>query len=146
MSWLTTVLVLLVCFDVVRRYLFKSSAAWVIEMEWHLFAVIFLLGAGYTLKHQKHVRVDLFYEKFDMVDRASVNFIGSLCFLVPWCLVMIWVSTQYAYQSFLLNEGSPDPGGLPARYVIKFFIPLGLFLLFLQAIAEAIRAYKVIKS
>lgn len=145
-SWLTTILVVFVCFDVFRRYLLKDSAAWIMELEWHFFAVIFLLGAAYTLKHNKHVRVDLFYEKFSERDKALVNLIGAVVFLVPWCCVLIYVSYKYAYNSFSILESSPDPGGLPGRYVIKFVIVLGLFLLLLQTIAVIIESWQILKK
>ena len=139
-AWFTTLLVLLVCFDVITRYLYNDTAAWIMELEWHFFALIFLLGSGYALKHDRHVRVDLFYSKFSPKDKAFVNFIGSLLFLIPWCLVVIYFSYEYALGSYKINEGSPDPGGLPARYIIKFAIPLGIGLLLLQAISNLIEA------
>lgn len=139
-SWLTTALVVLVIYDVVRRYLLSDTETWIMELEWHLFALIFLLGAGYALKHNKHVRVDLFYAKFSERDKALVNFIGSLLFLLPWCLFIIYAAWQYAYESFLIRETSPDPGGLPALYIIKFAIVLGIFLLFLQGLSELIKS------
>lgn len=145
-AWLTTALVGLVCFDVIRRYLLRDSSAWIMELEWHLFAIIFLLGAAYTLQEDKHVRVDLFYEKFTSRDKAKVNFWGSVVFLIPWCLVLSWVSLKYAMNSFAILEGSPDPGGLPARYIIKFCIPLGMTLLLLQAVVIAIRSWHQMKK
>lgn len=145
-AWLTTLLVLLVCVDVVSRYLFNTTKAWVIELEWHLFALIFLLGAGYALKHDRHVRVDLFYLKFTPRDQALVNFIGGLIFLIPWCLLIIYASWGYAWESYLMGETSPDPGGLPARYVIKFAILAGAFLLLLQGIASVIRSYATLRD
>lgn len=139
-SWLTTLLVILVCFDVVTRYLFSDTQAWIMELEWHLFALIFLLGAGYAFKHDRHVRVDLFYTRFSPKDRALVNLIGGVLFLLPWCFLIIYVSFQYALASFLIRETSPDPGGLPAFYPIKFAITIGVFLLLLQAIASIIQS------
>lgn len=131
-SWLTAILMVLVCFNVAMRYLFNHAEAWRTELEWHIFALIFLLAAGYTLKHDKHVRVDLFYAKFSEKKKALVNFTGTLLFLVPWCIVVIITAYHYAHSSWLMNEGSPD-NGLPARYIIKSMIALGFFLLLLQA-------------
>lgn len=139
-SWLTTILVVLVCFDVIIRYLFSDTKAWIMELEWHLFALTFLLGAAYCFLHDKHVRVDLFYAKFPEKDKALVNFIGALLFLIPWCIVIIWVSFNYARQSFLIGETSPDPGGLPALYIVKFAITAGVFLLLLQGISSLIKS------
>jgi len=143
-SWLTGFLVLLVCFDVTRRYFFQETAAWIMELEWHLFALIFLLGAGYALKHDRHVRVDLFYANFSAKDKAWVNFLGTLIFLIPWCVLIIYTSYYYALGSYQIGEGSPDPGGLPARYLIKFAITLGTTFLLLQAFSLAAQSLLVI--
>lgn len=136
-SWLTTVLVAVVCYDVFTRYLLKSSLVAIQELQWHLFAVIFLIGAAYTLKHGKHVRVDVFYNRFPAKTRAWVDFIGSLIFLLPFCLVAIWCSHTFVINAFIIGEGSPDPGGLPARFILKAAIPVGFFLLALQGLALA---------
>lgn len=139
-SWLNLVLVILVCFDVVIRYMFNQTAAWINELEWHLFAVVFLLGAGYTLKHDRHVRVDLFFTNFSKKDQALVNFIGSLLFLIPWSAIICYFAFSYSLDSWQMGETSPDPGGLPMRYVVKFAMVLGMFLLFLQGISSLIHA------
>lgn len=145
-AWLTVILVIIMCTDVTLRYLFNNTKAWIIELEWHLFALIFLLGAGYAFKHDRHVRVDLFYDRFSKRDQAWINLLGGVVFLIPWCLVMIYFTFQYAQSSFMIGEGSPDPGGLPARYLIKFSVTLGLILLLLQAIASVIDSYFVIST
>jgi TRAP-type mannitol/chloroaromatic compound transport system permease small subunit len=145
-SWLNGVLVLLVCADVVSRFLFQETAAWVMELEWHLFALIFLLGSGYALRHNRHVRVDLFYNRFAPRDRALADLIGGAVLLIPWCILIIYFSSSYAWSSFLIREGSPDPGGLPARYLIKFAIPLGFLLLLLQGIASVLEAWKTYRK
>lgn len=141
-SWLTLVLVILVCFDVVIRYVFSNSSAWIMELEWHLFSLIFLIGAAYAFKHDRHVRVDLFYSKFSAKEKALVDLVGNVIFLIPWCVIILVYSFEYAMTSFRIGEISPDPGGLPARYLIKFAITLGIFLLLLQAIAQALRSYQ----
>ena len=134
-SWLTTVLVLVVCYDVFTRYFLKKSSVAVQELEWHLFAIIFLVGAAYTLKHDRHVRVDVFYMKFKPKLKAWVNFLGSLLFLIPFCSIGIWSSKSFVMNSFLIGEGSPDPGGLPARFILKAIIPFGFLLLLIQGFA-----------
>lgn len=134
-SWLTTVLVLVVCYDVFTRYFLKSSSVAVQELEWHLFAVIFLIGAAYTLKYDQHVRVDVFYMRFKPNVQPWIDLLGSLIFLIPFCLLGIWSSKIFVINSFLIKETSPDPGGLPARYILKAVIPVGFFLLLLQGIA-----------
>lgn len=139
-AWCTGLLVAVVCFDVLARKLFNFSKIWIMDLEWHLFSLIFLMAAGYALKHDRHVRVDLFYDQYSAKDKALTNFWGSLLFLIPWCLIVIYYSTGYAVESFLLKEGSPEPGGLPARYVIKLCISIGIGLLLLQAIANLIES------
>ena len=140
-AWLTTILVIVVGYDVITRYLLKSSSVAVQELEWHIFSVIFLIASAYTLRHNKHVRVDVLYVNFTPKTRALVNFLGSLLFLMPLCLVGIWSSQNFVMNSFNIGEISPDPGGLPYRFVLKAMIPLGFILIFLQGIAMACRSW-----
>jgi TRAP-type mannitol/chloroaromatic compound transport system permease small subunit len=145
-SWLALALVILTCGDVLFRYLFSKTQAWVMELEWHLFALTFLFGAGYALKHDRHVRVDLFYSRFSEKNKALVDFVGTLILLVPWCIMLIWFSWDYAQTSWMIREGSPDPGGLPARYLIKFAIPLGIGLLLLQAFSKLLTSWQSLRA
>jgi TRAP-type mannitol/chloroaromatic compound transport system permease small subunit len=143
-SWLVIAMVLLVSYDVTMRYVFSSGSVALQELEWHLFSIIFLLGAAFTLRHDDHVRLDLFYHSRFMNDyrRAWVNLIGSLCCLIPFCLLVIISSLPFVQQSFLHLESSPDPGGLPYRWLLKSAIPLGFALLVLQGISEAAKSLR----
>lgn len=143
-AWLVLALVLLVTYDVSMRYLFSSGSIALQEMEWHLFSVIFLVGAAYTLKHDDHVRLDLFYQSRFMTDyrRAWVNLLGSIFFLLPFCLLIIYCSWPFVSLSFSSLEQSPDPGGLPYRWLLKAVIPTGFSLLLLQGIADVLRNIK----
>lgn len=145
-SWLTVVLVLVTCYDVIVRYVFKESSVAFQELEWHLFAVIFLASAAYTLKIDDHVRVDIFYSRFSLRKKALVDFICSVLFLIPFCLLVIYSSKDFVINSFLIKETSPDVGGLPARYIIKTFIPISFFLLLLQGLALTFKSYLNLKS
>lgn len=136
-SWLTLVLVLVVCYDVFTRYLLETSVVAVQELQWHIFSIIFLIAAAYSLKHDKHVRVDVLYTRFSEKNRAWIDFFGSLIFLIPFCALAIWCSQNFVESSFKFAETSPDPGGLPARYILKACIPLGFFLLLLQGFGLA---------
>lgn len=138
--WLSSVLVLVVCYDVFTRYALKTSSVAVQELEWHIFALLFLIAAAYSLKHDRHVRVDVFYLKFSERGKAWVDFLGSLVFLVPLCIIAILASQHFVLNSFRIGEISPDPGGLPARYLLKSAIPLGFFLLLLQALSLSFRS------
>ncbi len=117
------------------RYLFSFSKNWILELEWHIFAVLFLIGASYGLKHDKHVRVDVFYQNMKPKTKAWINLIGTLIFLLPWCYVVVKTSAGFALNSWYMGEGSPNPGGLPARYIIKSIIPLAFVLLGLEGVA-----------
>lgn len=139
-SWLTTILMFIICVDVILRYLFSSSANWIVELEWHISAVIFLIGASYTLMYDKHVRVDLFYERLDTRKRNWVNVLGILIFVVPWSIVLIYHGWNYAASSFSYGQGSSQPNGLPARYIIKSFIPIGFCLLLLAGMSIVIKS------
>ena len=141
-SYVNILLVLLICADVLLRYFFNATQKWVIELEWHFFALIFLIGASYALKEDKHVRVDLFYQSFTKDRKAWVNLLGNMLFLIPWCIVIIYTSIKYANVSFSYREASPDPGGLPARYLIKYAISVGFLLLMIQAILNSIKEIK----
>ena len=145
-SWLTVILIIVVCLDVLRRKFFSQTEAWIIELESHLFALLFLFGAAYTFLHDRHVRVDVFYSKQSKKEKAWTNIGGIVLLLFPWCCLLIYWSIHYAWQSFLMGEGSPNPNGLPALYLIKFAIPLAIFLLLLQGISELIKSMLIIRE
>jgi TRAP-type mannitol/chloroaromatic compound transport system permease small subunit len=140
-SWVTALVVVVVFVDVVMRYLFKTSFVFTQELEWHLFAFIFLMGAGYTLLKDGHVRVDIFYQQMSPQMRAWVNFIGVLLFLIPGCYLIIATSAKFVYNSWSVMEGSPDPGGIPYRYILKACIPAGFFLILLQGISLGLNSF-----
>lgn len=141
-SWLTFLLVVIIVIDVALRYLFSITSAASFELEWHLFATIFLLGAAWTLQEDRHVRVDVFYHQFSDRKKAWVNLTGTLLFLLPFCVVGFWESLSFVQSSFELRETSPQPGGLPYRYVIKSTIPLAFLLLGMQAVSLLTKAIK----
>lgn len=131
-GFLTILLVVLVTVDVVNRYFLDISSVAVQELEWHLFAAAFLIGAAYTLREDSHVRVDLFYSKFKPKTQAWINLIGFLLFFLPFCMIIIISSKDFVIMSFNIAEKSPDPGGLPARYILKSVLPLSFLLLIFQ--------------
>ncbi len=123
------------------RYVFQSGSIGIQELEWHLFSVIFLIGAAYTLKHDEHVRLDVLYRSKFINDktRAWIDAFGAIFILLPFCILIVVSTWPFISQAFIHNEASPDPGGLPARWLIKSMIPIGFGLLFLQGIAESIK-------
>ncbi len=145
-SWFTFVLVLVTCYDVFTRYILNESSIALQELEWHLFAIIFLMSAAYTLIKDEHVRVDVFYSRFSEVKKAWINFLGAIILLIPFCVLAIYTSKNFVINSFLFRETSPDAGGLPARYIIKGFIPFSFIFLLLQGISLAFKSFLEIKN
>jgi len=140
-AWVVLAMVILVSYDVAMRYFFRSGSVGLQELEWHLFSIIFLIGGAYTLKHDDHVRLDLIYRSRFMDDyrRAWLNLIGSVLFLIPFCVLIIICSWPFLSQSFIYSESSPDAGGLTHRWLLKSAIPAGFGLLLIHGIGDAIR-------
>jgi len=134
-AWVTLALVVVIFVDVVMRYLFNTSYVFTQELEWHLFGFIFLIGAGYTLLHDGHVRVDIIYQRLGLKGQAWINLLGVIFFLIPGCLMVMITSWKFVANSFMIMEGSPDPGGIPLRFIVKGCIPAGFFLLLIQGIS-----------
>ncbi len=139
-AWATALVVLVVFVDVVMRYALNMSFVFTQELEWHLFAFIFLMGAGYTLLKDGHVRVDIFYQRLSARSQAWINLIGVLLFLIPGCVMIIATSWGFVASSWVAMEGSPDPGGIPYRFVLKACIPAGFVLVLLQGISLGIKS------
>ena len=146
--WLVLLMVMIGVWNVIGRYLGRwlgqnlTSNA-LIEIQWYLFDLVFLFGAAYALKHNSHVRVDLFYKDWSRRRKALANFIGTLLFLIPFCLMVIYYSWGTIVNSWKIWEMSPDPGGLP-RYPIKSTIVVSFVLLILQGFSEAIKNWAII--
>ncbi|MFQ5693240.1 MAG: TRAP transporter small permease subunit [Nitrospinota bacterium] len=140
----TLVMVLVTVVDVLMRYLFKAGSVGIQELEWHLFGVVFLLGAAYTLLHDEHVRVDIFYARMSVRGKARVDLFGALFFCIPLCILVIATSWSFVISSWQFWEGSPDPGGLPARYLLKTAVPVGFLLVALQGLSMAASSLRVL--
>ncbi|MDJ0845829.1 TRAP transporter small permease subunit [Crocosphaera sp.] len=145
--WLVLLMIFVGVWNVVGRDLGlligqKLTPNGLIEVQWYLFDLVFLLGAAYTLKHDDHVRVDLFYKDWSPKRKALANFIGVFIFLIPFCLMIIYYSWGNVINSWKILEMSPDPGGLP-RYPIKSMIIVSYILLIFQGVAEAIKNWAI---
>jgi TRAP-type mannitol/chloroaromatic compound transport system permease small subunit len=143
-AWLNLLMVLLLCLDVFLRYILGFSSNALLELEWHLFGLIFLLGSAYTLQMDKHVRVDVFYHSLSEKHKSMIDVFGSVFLLIPWCVIAIGTCYRYASNSFYIRENSPNPGGLPAWYVIKYAIVACFVLLLLQAIVLIYEKIKIL--
>lgn len=144
-SFLLFLMVLNVSFDVMMRYLFHNSSVGMQEMEWHLFAVIFLFGIGIALKEEGHVRVDFLFDNFSVRKKAIINILGTLFFLLPFALLILTGSFEFVNDAYITQEISEDPGGLPFRWLIKGMIPLSFIFLSFSAVGyilQNIRLYK----
>ncbi len=143
--WLVLLATLISAGNAVMRYGFDlSSNAW-LEIQWYLFGLIFLLGAGYTLKHNGHVRIDILHGRFSPRLRAWIDLLGGLLFLLPLCVLLVWMGWEGFAASWAVDETSPDAGGL-LRWPIKLAIPVGFALLLLQGVAEVIKRAAVLSG
>jgi len=147
-SWLILGMVLLISYDVAMRYLFQQGSVALQELEWHLFALVFLLGGAYTQKHDEHVRVDILYQSRFVSDRgrAWINIAGSLLFLFPFCILILITTWPFVENAFYYQEGSPDPGGLPSRFILKGAILLAFAMIMLQGLADLLRQIRVLQN
>ncbi|MBP6985479.1 MAG: TRAP transporter small permease subunit [Alphaproteobacteria bacterium] len=139
-SWLTLVIIIVIMIDVIMRYAFNTGYVVIQELQWHLFALIVMLGSGYTLLKNEHIRVDIFYQRFTPKKQAWVNLVGTIFLLFPTCLLIIYASWPFVLNSYEFFEGSPNPGGIPLRFLLKAMIPFGFFLVLLQGSCTAIRS------
>lgn len=148
--WLTLAMVVIGAYNALVRYLDRYSGLGLssntyIEAQWYLFSLVFLLAAAYTLKHDAHVRVDVLYGRLSDKGKAWINVLGTLLFLIPFCILMLWVSWPSVVNSWAVWEVSPDPGGLP-RYPIKTMIPVAFLLLLVQACSLLIKQLAVLRD
>jgi TRAP-type mannitol/chloroaromatic compound transport system permease small subunit len=139
-AWLVLAVVLLQFALVVARYLFGLGSIWLTETVIYAHATLFMLAAAWTLHASGHVRVDVFYADASARTRARVDLIGALLLLLPFMLVLLWLSVPYAARSWAIFEHSQEASGLPLVFVFKTLIPLFALLMALQGIAQAIRA------
>jgi len=149
-GWLAAVLAmllaLLVGYDALMRYFFSGGLIALQELEWHLFDIVFLLGLSYTLKHDKHVRVDILFTHYSHDTKAIVQILSMLFLLIPFALFFLNGAYEMASQSFVQQEISSDPGGLKYRFIIKGILFIAFVLLVLQSISEIIKAYQSLEQ
>ena len=137
MGWiagvLNLVMLLNVFYDAIMRYFFSTGSIAMQEMEWHLFAMVFLFGIAYALKEDGHVRVDVLYDRFSPRWKAIVNIGGTVLFLLPLSVLIVEGSVWYVTEAYTSGEVSGDPGGLPYRWLIKLVIPASFVFLIVSA-------------
>ena len=132
--------ILVIFSNVIMRYVFNTSFVFMSELEWHVFAFIFLMGAGFTLLHDGHVRVDIFYSMMDRKKQALINLLGVLFLLIPSCYVVLSTSIPWVIVAYKVGEVSIDPGGIPARFLLKATLPIGYFLMLIQGFSLFVKS------
>jgi TRAP-type mannitol/chloroaromatic compound transport system permease small subunit len=136
--------ILIIFSNVIMRYVFNTSFVFMAELEWHVFAFIFLMGAGFTLLHDGHVRVDIFYSAMDRKKQAYINFFGVILFLLPSCYLVLTTTIPWVINSYQVGEMSINPGGIPARFLLKAVLPVGYFLMLIQGASLFLKSLLII--
>nr|WP_285903192.1 TRAP transporter small permease subunit [Alkalimarinus sediminis] len=139
-SWLNIVMVVLTCLTVVLRYVFNHSSIMAQEGIMYLHAAVFLVASAYTLKHDEHVRVDIFYHKLSPRGKAAINLFGTLLLLAPVMIFIGWSSWPYIANSWSILETSQEAAGIPLVYLLKSLIIAMVAVMLLQAFSEIIRS------
>jgi TRAP-type mannitol/chloroaromatic compound transport system permease small subunit len=136
--WLILIVVIVSAGNATIRYLLDMSSNGWLELQWYLFSAVFLIGAGYTLLHNEHVRIDLIFSRLPPRKRAWVDLFGGVFFLLPMATVIMVLSWPLFVESYFRHEMSADAGGL-LRWPAKLLIPIGFLLLTLQGVSEIIK-------
>ncbi len=138
-GWCSLAIVLVMSSNVLMRYLFHTGSVAMQELEWHLMAPICMLGLSYAILKDGHVQVDIFYGHFPERVKRIVD-VASALLVVAVVAILFKLSLPYVLQSYAIGEGSPDPGGLPYRWILKSMLPVGFLLLLVQSTAALLRA------
>jgi len=144
LAWLALGMALLMALIVIMRYGFNTGSIMAQESVTYMHASLFMLGGAYALKSGAHVRVDIFYRNFSPRAKAWVNSLGGILFLMPLCAFICFSSWNYVQESWAIREASPEPGGIPAVFLLKSLIPVMAINLFLQGLAETLRSALVL--
>jgi len=143
-AWLTLAMVLTTCFVVVARYGFSWGRIWIQESAVWLHGMVFMLGAGYTLRHNGHVRVDIFYRPGSARFKAWVDLLGTLFLLLPVVAMVLWFSWPYVMESWAKLEASREAGGLPGLFLLKSVLVVFCVSLLAQGASLALRSLLVL--
>jgi len=131
----------IVSYDVIARKLWHGGSIAMQELEWHLFDITFLFSIAYTLAKDKHVRVDIFYDKFPKKVKAIIQIVTILFFVIPLSTLVVTEAIPFVQMSYSMHEQSGDPGGLCCRWIIKSAMIWAFIIVIMQSIAELKKAY-----
>jgi TRAP-type mannitol/chloroaromatic compound transport system permease small subunit len=146
LSVILLLMALNVFFDVIMRYFFHNSSVGMQEMEWHLFSIVILFGVSVSLLEEAHVRVDFLYDRYPARVKATINIIGTIFFLLPLALLILFGSFDFVNDAYQIKEISEDPGGLPLRWIIKGMIPLAFLYLIFTAVGYTVKNVNIYRN
>lgn len=139
-------LLLNVFYDVIMRYLFNDVSIGMQELEWHLYAAIFMLGIPYSLYKDGHVRVDIIYDRISSRKQAWIDLLGTLFLLIPFSILVIKYGIDFTKESYELGERSGDPGGLPYRWLIKSVIPVAFITISISGLGLMLKSINTLRN
>jgi TRAP-type mannitol/chloroaromatic compound transport system permease small subunit len=145
-AWIWTLLMLLIVYQVVQRYVFGLGSIKMEEMQWHLYGVGFMLAIPFAEIRQRHVRIDVLAEHWPLRRRLWIEAFGLVFFLLPFAVFVMWWSVPYVYHSLAVDEISSAPDGLPYRYVLKAFLVATFLLLAMAAVSRLSRVIVALRS
>ncbi|MCU0920478.1 MAG: TRAP transporter small permease subunit [Burkholderiaceae bacterium] len=143
--WLVLGSVLISAGNAIIRKAFNISSNGFLEIQWYLFAGVFLLGSGFAFMRNVHVRIDFISSKLSKRTNAIIDILGIVVFIVPLCLIMVWLSWPLFTNALATGEMSQNAGGL-IRWPAYLLMPLGFGLLFIQALSELIKRIAFLKG
>lgn len=146
LAWTNLILVAVIIIQVLLRKVFSNGQIALEELQWHLYATAVMFGTAYAQVTNLHVRVDLFYHKFSLRKQAVIDILGLTFLAIPFVLVVILHSYDFAYESWRVNESSASPSGLPYRWIIKSIIPLSFSMLLLSMVARILRNIETLQK
>lgn len=143
--WLILLMTIVSAGNAVVRFIFDYSSNGLLEIQWYLFAAVFLLCSPYALQKNEHVRIDVLSSRFGPRGLAVIDIIGTIFFLLPMVILVLWLSIPIVYESFHIGEMSANAGGL-IRWPVKILLPIGFMLLALQGISELIKRFAYLQG
>lgn len=138
-SWLWLAVMAVILVSVISRYVFAEGSVTMEELMWHVSSIVWLIGLAYTMVHDGHVRVDVIHERLDLRRQAWIELLGLALLALPFLLIGVYMAWPYFHLSWLQNEESQAPAGLPYRWFLKFFLPLAFALLSIAALSRLLR-------
>lgn len=142
--WVNSLLVINILIQVILRYVLGEGQIWLEELQWHFYSVIIMLGIGYGVTVDSHIRLDIFHRKYSAKTKGYIDFFGTLFLVFPLILVLFIHGIDFVQSAWRVHETSPHPLGLPWRWLIKSVVPVSMFLILLASLSRLVGAAAVI--